>query len=1126
MSMKLDEDKGIQPSWLDRPVINKFSITLETILFSLILFLAIFTRFYDLESRVMSHDENTHVYYSWRFYKGEGFMHDPLMHGPLQFHLVALSYFLFGDRDYTAHIPAAIFSVLTIIFIWNYRRYLGKAGAIVAAVLMLISPYMLYYGRYVRNEAFVALFGVITLWAILRYLETGKPRYMYWLTAATVLHFTSKETSFIYTAQALIFLALYLLYQVSRKSWKKPERLNLFIITFLIGVLLIGSAGAVWFISRDSAPIGSTETISPVEPGDTTAVLPSNGPGAIVISLGILGFLSMVVSLYYLMDGYSWQALKTERSFSLLIILGTLVLPQLTAFPIRFLGWNIPTNAGEVNALGSTEIWKYALVMVPMLILSIIVGLLWNPKLWLINAAIWYGIFTVFYTSMFTHGAGFFTGMIGSLGYWIEQQDVNRGSQPWYYYWLVQIPVYEYLPALGSLLAVILAVFRKAPLTSQNNEGEPEFEPAPVVSLLGFWSLTSLIAFSIAGEKMPWLTVHITLPMILLSGWSIGIIIDKTNWSIFKQLRGWLTLVLTLFFLVSLSSVIGSLFGSNPPFRGKELVQLQATSTFLVSFLACIASGVGLIYLVKPWPVAQFARVVFLTILGLLGILTFRTSIQASFLNYNNANELLVYAHSAGGVKEALAQIEDISRRMTDGLDINVAYDSETSYPYYWYLRNYRNAIFFGKDPTRSLRESPVILVGDVNYSKIEPIVGDAYYPFEYIRLWWPNQDYYGLTFERIWNAIRDPNLRAALFQVWLNRDYTRYGEVVGRDMSLTNWSPSVKMRLYVRKDVAAKLWNYGIGPSEQEIVADPYEGKGEIITADQIIGSTGSQSGEFLRPRDLEIATDGSIYIADTENNRIQHVSPDGSVLNVWGEFGDITTGEAPGGTFNQPWGLALGRDGSVFVADLWNHRVQKFSPDGKFLKMWGVFGQAESPEAFWGPRDIEVDAKGQVFVTDTGNKRIVVFDEEGNFITQFGSAGFDQGQFDEPVGIAVDQEGQVYVADTWNQRIQVFSPNEEGLYSPVREWSISGWYGQSLDNKPYLDVNPDGHIFVTDPEGLRVLEFLTTGEFIRYWGDVGTGPDGFGLVGSVAVDPAGGVWVSDTGNGRIMHFPIDDEP
>ena len=146
-----------RPSWLEKPIFEHFKLNWESVIFLVVLILAVFSRFYDLESRVMSHDENTHVYYSWRFYQGEGLAHDPLMHGPFQFHLIALSYFMFGDNDFTARIPAALFSIATIGFMWFYRRYLGNAGALIGAILLLISPYILFYGRYVRNEAFAGL---------------------------------------------------------------------------------------------------------------------------------------------------------------------------------------------------------------------------------------------------------------------------------------------------------------------------------------------------------------------------------------------------------------------------------------------------------------------------------------------------------------------------------------------------------------------------------------------------------------------------------------------------------------------------------------------------------------------------------------------------------------------------------------------------------------------------------------------------------------------------------------------------------------------------------------------------------------------------------------------------------
>jgi DNA-binding beta-propeller fold protein YncE len=343
--------------------------------------------------------------------------------------------------------------------------------------------------------------------------------------------------------------------------------------------------------------------------------------------------------------------------------------------------------------------------------------------------------------------------------------------------------------------------------------------------------------------------------------------------------------------------------------------------------------------------------------------------------------------------------------------------------------------------------------------------------------------------------------------------------------MSLQNWNPSEKFRLYIRKDVLAQLWDYGSTASAEPLLTDPYEGKEISLSSDEVIGTAGTELGQFQNPRDVAIAQDGSLYISDTSNNRIQHLAADGSVLQVWGSYADISKGSAPGGTFFEPWGIAVGLDGSVFAADTWNHRIQKFTSDGKFVNMWGYFGQADTPFAIWGPRDIAIDSNGNLFVTDTGNKRIVIYDPDGNYINQFGSVGLEVGKFDEPVGIIIDEEDLVYIADTWNQRIQVMQADTGGTYLPLVNWEVVGWYGQSLDNKPYLAVDNDGNLFTTDPEGYRVLHFTKTGTFINYFGDLGTSPNSFNLPTGIITDKDGGLWIADAGNGRIMHFTLPNQ-
>ena len=141
------------------------------------------------------------------------------------------------------------------------------------------------------------------------------------------------------------------------------------------------------------------------------------------------------------------------------------------------------------------------------------------------------------------------------------------------------------------------------------------------------------------------------------------------------------------------------------------------------------------------------------------------------------------------------------------------------------------------------------------------------------------------------------------------------------------------------------------------------------------------------------------------------------------------------------------------------------------------------------------------------------------------FGGAGLGVGQFDEPVGIEVDDTGRLFVADTWNKRIQIMLPGSDPLVFPNHiTWDIDGWYGESLDNKPFLTIDKNDTVYVADPMLGRVLVFNQFGEFLYTWGGVGSGLDEIGIVGGLAADQLGNIWVSDARNNRLMRFPINE--
>ena len=1156
-------------TWLEKTPIPAIPwLTVEVLIFAGVVILAIASRFYNLGARVMSHDESLHTYFSWLYYKGQGYQHNPMMHGPLQFHLIALTYFIFGASDFTARMPAAIFSILTVAAVWQWRRYLGRAGAIVAAVMTLISPILLFYGRYTREDPYVGVSLFIMLYSILRYLETGKAKYIFLVTGALALHFLTKETAFIYAAETLIYLGVYFVIRVAHKPWKDNETdYRGFLISLIVGIVFLGATVGVAKIMGPASQLDATQTAAPAIPlHGAPATTPTASSSSLVVSLALVGVIGLAATLFFLLRGYGWEKIRQERSFDLLIVILTLVLPMLSAFAMSALspfmqsrfGFSIaiPTGEQDINSYGIPSLATMAAILLIFAGVATAIGLIWNKSVWWKAALLFFSVYTLFYTSFFTNGAGFFTGIVGSLGYWLEQQGVARGSQPWYYYLLIEIPIYEFLPAVACLLAFALSWRQKWSANLATPELQQEQQNRiNTISLLGWWTIASIISFTLAGEKMPWLTFHLALPMVLFGGWGVGQIIEAVDWADLRSRKVLLTISLLVVFIIGAVVTLVSLFGNPAPFAGKELAQLQATTTFIVALLGTLASAAGLYVMLKGWSFRQMASVGVLIFFGILAILTVRTSIRANYVLYDSGMEYLVYAHGYTGVKDVMAQVTELSEKTTgDPHAIVVAYDDQTSWPLSWYMRDFKNAKFYGGAPGVDLRQVPAIIVGAGNYSKVEPIVGDNYYKYEYIRMVWPNQDYFNLTssrdstqdfpadypctgvlsvfklfketdFSRLCNAVGNPQMREAIFDIWLNRDYTKYAQVTGSTGTTPeNWDPSDHMRLYIRKDVAQLVWKYGAAPIQTQ--ADPYA-KGTItLAADQVVGSAGTAPGQFNAPRGLAFAPDGTYYVADSRNHRIEHFGTDGQIIKAWGTFADVTNGAAgPGGTFNEPWGVAVGPDGSVYVSDTWNGRVQKFDKDGNFIKMWGSFGQTDTAKAvqLYGPRGITVDTNGHVYVADTGNKRIVVFDSDGNLLAQFGSEGYDVGKFSEPVDVKLDTQGNVYVTDTWNQRVQVFSQSPDGkTFTPLRQWAINGWKSQSLENKPFISIASDGHVFVTDPEGYRVLEFNPDGTFVQTWGNFGTDSSSFGLASGIAIDAEGHVWVTDSANNRVLRFTV----
>lgn len=1092
-------------SWLERWF--GLSSRIQLVLFIVLLLLAIFTRFYHLGDRVMSHDESLHTQYSYQLRQGDGFLPNPLMHGPLQFHLIATSFFALGDSDMSARIPVALAGVAAVVLVLSLRKWLGKVGAWLAAILILVSPFMLYYSRYVRNEGLIVPLTILMFLAVFKYYETQESKWLYIFVGTLALHYTAKETAFLYTAALLLFLVIVFVARVLRSGWSRDG---------LKWVLIAGLFIAVVGFSIMAILMYQELYVSPgyFEGGEVSqARITYSLPVWIGLGTGILG---LFLTLAALSVEKGRRLLSDYPTFNLIAVSVTMILPLFAA-----LFQPDAMNYQDSQMVGITVMTVGILISV-----SAVLGLIWDWKRWLISAGIFYGIFLVLFSTFFTQMTGVVIGLVGSLGYWLQQHEVSRGDQPWYYYLIIQLPIYEFVAMIGAGIAAGLGLTRWLSAGDVADAETEHISPSngnrfPAIPFLGYWSVASFLLFTFSGERMPWLTVHIALPLILLAGWALGQLVIGFDWEKLRRPKDWIIPILAAIFVIALISVVGRILGTDAPFQGKRLEQLTATNIFLAVAAAALISGLLFFRHVAGWARQQIWALLVMILAAMGYLLSARAAGMASYVNYDQANEFLVYAHGGSGVKDALSQIEEISTATTNGLAVQVAYDDDVAWPLNWYLRKFPNRYFFGANISRDLLGYPLILVGDDYFADADAVLSEGYEVIDYIRMVWPMQEYYNLSLERITNALSSAEYRQALWEIWFNRDYGRYGQLIGRDFSPENWSPSDRMRLYVRQDIMARMWEMGAAPIEVEefTYVDPYADLMTRLDPAIVLGGEGTGPGQFMQPRDIAVADDGTLYIVDSGNHRIQHLATNGDVLDIWGTYGDVAQFDAPGGSFNQPWGIAVDSRGDVFVTDTWNHRVQVFSSDGEFITMFGVFDTPNTPQSYWGPRDVGVDSHGNLYVVDTGNKRVVVFDDQLEFLGEFGIGGYSLGELDEPVGIAIAEDGTIYLADTWNSRIQVFEELEPGTYIAVREWEIDGWLGQSLENKPYMDIH-DGILCTTDPEGFRILCFNPEGEFLIGWGDADSNALQFGVLNGLAFDQLGGLWVTDSSNGRIYYF------
>lgn len=299
--------------------------------------------------------------------------------------------------------------------------------------------------------------------------------------------------------------------------------------------------------------------------------------------------------------------------------------------------------------------------------------------------------------------------------------------------------------------------------------------------------------------------------------------------------------------------------------------------------------------------------------------------------------------------------------------------------------------------------------------------------------------------------------------------------------------------------------------------------------------GQKGDQPGEFYSPIGIAINQKDEIFVTDVNNARVQKFSPEGKYL---GGF-DLPRDE-PKRKSNQAGGIAIDANGLIYLSFMSQHKVAVYTDGGKLVREWGKKGKSEGE--FNQPGGIVFGPADTLCVTDQCNHRVQQFTTEGKFLAQWGEYGKQPGQFGEPdrAGsrfggphlIARDSQGRLYTTEGTAGRVQQFSSAGKSLAAWGGKGTQAGGFGDLKTGYSKHGFGPIGivvdrhdRVWVSSLND-RVQAFTTEGKFLFGIGGSGKEPGQFARPHGMAFDSQGNLYVCDAGNQRIQKFAIPRKP
>jgi uncharacterized protein (TIGR03663 family) len=210
-------------------------------IFILIFIITIFLRFWQLDLKLLHHDEAIHSWFSFELLTKGTWVYDPSYHGPFLYYVTAGMFSLFGDSDLVSRLLPSLFGTLLIPLVFCIYRigYINKKQTLFAALFLALSPDMVYFSRFLRHDIFMLFFTLLLLVAILYYLEYGQTRFAIIAALAMAGGMCCKEEMPI----IVLIFASFFIYALWRgkfilpHDWRYDLILGLFIVVGIMSVM-------------------------------------------------------------------------------------------------------------------------------------------------------------------------------------------------------------------------------------------------------------------------------------------------------------------------------------------------------------------------------------------------------------------------------------------------------------------------------------------------------------------------------------------------------------------------------------------------------------------------------------------------------------------------------------------------------------------------------------------------------------------------------------------------------------------------------------------------------------------------------------------------------------------------